>query len=55
MQPNFSTKHIARVKPSQYIAQPVAAAVATIAATAVIRLTRTNTKAQRKRLYLKGL
>ena len=38
----------------QYIAQVVTAAVA-VAAAAVIHLTRTSTKAQRKRLYLKSL
>ena len=37
MQANLSTKHIARVKPSQYIAQLATAAVAAAAA-AVIRL-----------------
>jgi hypothetical protein len=57
---DFSTKHIAIMKPFQYIAQPVTAAVAVAAAAAaaaaaavVLCLTRTNAKAQRKKL--KGL
>ena len=44
VQPYFSTKHLARVKPSQYIAELTTAAVAAAAA-AVIHLTRTSTKA----------
>ena len=46
MQPDSSTKHIARVKPSQYIAQPQnRQASVTAAVAAVIRLTRATPKA----------
>ena len=51
MQPDFSTKHTARVKPLQYIAQNLYEwSVSVIAAVAaVICLTRTTAKAQRKK------